>query len=213
MATIKFSTTSSNLPHLSSYNFILGSGSKTRRDILSELGINPEIILPQIDEKLIGDRTIGSNPKELVSMIGIAKSDDILQRLKDRKGHYLITGDQVVVFNNKILEKPVNIDEARYFINNYRNSSCSTVGSIVLTNIDDGKRLTGIDTSTIYYSDIPKNVVESLLLNSEVLNCAGGLMVESPLLQPYIKEIVGTQDGLMGFSKTLFCKLMIEMLK
>lgn len=41
-----------------------------------------------------------------------------------------------------------------------------------------------------------------------VLQCAGGLMVEHVLIQPYITKIDGTIDSVMGLSKSLVDKLL-----
>lgn len=47
-----------------------------------------------------------------------------------------------------------------------------------------------------------------LCSESIVLQCAGGLMVEHVLVQPYITKIDGTIDSVMGLSKSLVDKLL-----
>ena len=44
-----------------------------------------------------------------------------------------------------------------------------------------------------------------------VFSCAGGLMVESPHLSPYIKYMEGGMDSLMGLSKELMSNLLIDL--
>lgn len=41
-----------------------------------------------------------------------------------------------------------------------------------------------------------------------VLQCAGGLMVEHPLVEPFIARIDGSMDSVMGLSKALVLKLL-----
>ena len=62
----------------------------------------------------------------------------------------LLTADQVVVYDNKILEKPQNKEEARVFMEGYGLLPCSTVGSIVLTDLASKKRVQGVDICNIY---------------------------------------------------------------
>ena len=45
----------------------------------------------------------------------------------------------------------------------------------------------------------------------DVLNCAGGLMVEHPLILPYRKSIEGTEESVMGLSLELLTKLLVDL--
>jgi septum formation protein len=183
---------------------ILGTSSQTRQDILKREGFSYRIEKANINEKAFGDRS--SNPRELVSLLAIEKANAILSRLDDipysqnNPSPILLTADQVVTCNNKILEKPKDLDEARKYISMYNGRSCSTVGSIALSNIATGERVLGVDSATIYFKNIPADVIEQILSEGQVVHCAGGLMVEHPLLQPYISHIDGTVDSVMGLS-------------
>ena len=75
----------------------------------------------------------------------------------------LLTADQVVVYDKKILEKPVDKEEARKFIEGYGLLPCSTVGSIVLTDLSSMKQVEGVDICTIYFDPIPNEIIQKLL--------------------------------------------------
>lgn len=55
---------------------------------------------------------------------------------------------------------------------------------------------------------IPDDVVTKLCDEGTVMMCAGGLMVEHALVQPYITKIDGSIDSVMGLSKALVDKLL-----
>ncbi len=56
-----------------------------------------------------------------------------------------------------------------------------------------------------------QNMVEQ---SGDVLvQCAGGLMIEHPLLQPYIDHIEGTVDSVMGLSIPLLESMFDQLLK
>ena len=131
----------------------------------------------------------------------------------DTKGLILLTADQVVTCNGRILEKPLNEAEFREFIAGYAMHPCRTVGSAVLTNTDSGKRVEGTDTATIHLKPIPEDIVQKLIDEGEVFYCAGGLMIEHPMIQPYIDRIEGTLDSIMGLSKSLVLELLENMAK
>jgi septum formation protein len=46
-----------------------------------------------------------------------------------------------------------------------------------------------------------------------VINCAGGLMVEHPLVLPYRKKIIGTEESVMGLSLELLASLLEKLKK
>jgi septum formation protein len=125
----------------------------------------------------------------------------------------VLTGDQVVTCNGKILEKPESIEEARSFVQQYGHTPPSTVGSCVLTHLPSGIQVSGVDTATIYFQpDTPGTLVDQLVAQNEpVLSCAGGLMVEHPNVQAYVQRIDGTQDSVMGLSKDLVLRLLDEL--
>lgn len=75
------------------------------------------------------------------------------------------------------------------------------------------KQVYDVDVSTIHFkSEIGEDcklLVQKLLDdNAPILSCAGGLMIEHPFVKEYIKEIDGSEDGVMGLSKALVWKLL-----
>ena len=144
--------------------FVLGSGSYTRKLILTNAGYTFSILKADIDERSLGNREDASRASELVLLLANAKADAILPNIPEAyKTEILLTADQVVVHNNRILEKPKDRIEAQHFIDGYGRLPCSTVGSIVLTDIQSGKRVAGVDTATIHFDPIPQTAIDRLL--------------------------------------------------
>eukprot|EP00752_Nemacystus_decipiens_P011866 g10524.t1 len=191
---------------------VLGSKSFTRRMIVEEMGFTPVIRSADIDEASIGDRT--ADPADLVLQLGQAKAEALLPALRTEAERgalcttLLLTGDQVVVHDGQVLEKPADRDEVRANIKKYAQSPCRTVGSAVLTDITTGAQVSGVDTAEIFFKEIPDDVVTKLCDEGTVMMCAGGLMVEHALVQPYITNIDGSIDSVMGLSKALVHKLL-----
>jgi len=192
--------------------FVLGSGSYTRKLILSNAGYTFTVIKADIDERALGDRKDASRAQELVLLLAHAKADAVLPKVPpEHRTEILLTADQVVVHEQRILEKPRDRLEAQQFIEGYGRSPCSTVGSIVLTDIATGRRVGGVDTATIHFDPIPPAVITELLDEGEVLNCAGGLMVEHPKVLPYRRRIDGTEASVMGLSLDLLDTLLLQL--
>lgn len=235
-----------DLELISSKPVILGSGSFTRKLILKEMNLPFHLMVRPIDEKGLGDRD--GDPTELVTLLAKAKADHLIEGIMkynynsddevssdnteeksaltlpspgaDKEGWIVLTGDQVVTHDGKILEKPESIEEAKVFVKGYSSSPPKTVGSCVLTHIPSGVQVYGVDTAQINFKasvaesseDGSMDLIDALLKDgAPVLSCAGGLMVEHPLVKKHISGIDGTEDSVMGLSKALVLDLLQEL--
>ena len=105
---------------LAKHTLILGSSSSSRRAILQNLGVPFSVVAAGIDEQAIRRDT----PEALVIALAHAKADAVLAKLRSPSGAVtadsarsplLITADQVVVHDGRILEKPADAAQARSF--------------------------------------------------------------------------------------------------
>jgi septum formation protein len=172
-----------------------------------------------IDEKAIR-RDV---PEELVMALAHAKAAAIRARLtaaappppKAAAGVHalpalLITSDQVVVHAGAILEKPESAEQARTFIRGYGVSPARTCGAIVVTNLASGAVAAALDSATVHFRPIPEATVEALLAEGDVFHCAGGLMVEHPLVACHVARMEGGLDSVMGLSQALTAQLLLQ---
>ncbi|XP_014502719.1 maf-like protein DDB_G0281937 isoform X1 [Vigna radiata var. radiata] len=199
----------------SSYKIILGSSSVARRKILAEMGYQFTIMTADIDEKSIRKET----PEELVMALAEAKANAIISKLQSTSNQervveptVLIAADTVVVYEGVIREKPTNKEEARQFLKDYSGRHAATVGSVLVTNLKTGFRKGDSDRVEIYFNEIPDEIIEKLVDEGITLNVAGGLIIEHPSILPFVKEVVGTTDSVMGLPKSLTEKLLKEAL-
>ncbi|KAG8654658.1 hypothetical protein MANES_05G159100v8 [Manihot esculenta] len=179
------------------------------------MGYEFEIITADIDEKCIRKE----KPEELVMALAEAKVDAIIAKLQadniqvqDAELTILIAADTVVVYEGAVREKPSSEDEARHFLKGYSGGHAATVSSVLVTNLKTGFRKVECDRVEIYFHEIPVDVIEKLIGEGLVLRVAGGLIIEHPLILPYVKEVVGTTDSVMGLPKALTEKLLKEAL-
>ncbi|KAH1204182.1 Maf-like protein [Glycine max] len=119
---------------------------------------------------------------------------------------------EVVVYEGVIREKPTSKEEARQFLKDYSGRHAATVGSVLVTNLKTGLRKGDSDRVEIYFNEIPDEIIEKLVDEGITLNVAGGLIIEHPLVLPFVKEVVGTTDSVMGLPKALTEKLLKEAL-
>jgi len=216
------------------YDVVLGTRSPSRRRVMDGVcasfpGLAYACEAADIDEDAIGDR-LGS-PSTLVLALAKAKAEALLSRRSDwsatsaaavaaartdershpKRPTLLVTCDQVVVSGSgEILEKPRTADEARRWIRGYAEAAPRTVGSVRVTNLATGRVAEGVDTVTITFRPTLADAADALVADGACLGCAGGLMVEHPLVAPHLEGIDGEQDSVMGLSPKLLLTLLRE---
>ncbi|KAM5564899.1 hypothetical protein ABKV19_019109 [Rosa sericea] len=225
-----------------SFKIILGSSSNARRKILAEMGYEFTLMTADIDEKSIRKekpeelvmvlaqakadaiiskiQTTHSKEKDAEPTIVIAAdtAEAIRPKLpvgdyvKDAEPTLLITSDQVVVYEGVVREKPSSKEEARQFLKDYSGGHAATVGSVLVTNLKTGFSKGEWDRVEIYFHEIPDEAIEKLIEEGTVLKVAGGLIIEHPLILPFVKEVVGTTDSVMGLPKDITERLLKEAL-
>ncbi len=183
---------------------ILGSKSPGRKRLLTKMGYKFSVMDPNIDEKSLRHK----DPKKLVLALARAKAAALLPKIK--KSAILITADQVVLCNKKILEKPKTKTEARRFLKMYAKYPAKTITAIAVTNTASEKQKVGVSTASIWFHPLPKTVISKLLKQEVTLSCAGGFTIEGPILRRYIAKIRGTEDSITGLSIKLTEKLLAK---
>ncbi|XP_059279107.1 uncharacterized protein LOC132033220 isoform X4 [Lycium ferocissimum] len=224
------------------FKLILGSSSTARRKILADMGYQFTTMSADIDEKAIRKekpedlvmalaeakadaiiskfRNTENVEKDVNPTILVAAdtAEAIIPRVSigesegDAEPTLLITCDQVVVYEGVVREKPSSEAEARQFMKDYANGHAATVSSVLVTNLVTGSRRGEWDKVEIYFHDIPDQVIDKLIEEGIVLYAAGGLIIEHPLILPYVKEVVGSTDSVMGLPKALTERLIKEVL-
>ncbi|KAL9271995.1 7-methyl-GTP pyrophosphatase-like protein [Drosera capensis] len=177
-----------------------------------------------VDEKSIRKE----KPEELVMALAEAKADAVVSKLqirdndvKDGEPALLIAadtaemrvpkpslGDQDIEAGPTIL---ITADQVVVY-EDYSGSTAQTVSSVLVTNLKTGFRRGECDRVVISFHDIPDDVIDKLIEEGIVLHVAGGLLIEHPLVLPYVKELVGAIDSVMGLPKAVTERLIKEAL-
>ena len=183
---------------------ILGSSSKWRKAMLEKMGYNFRVVTADIDEKTIRSNDYYTLPIK----IACAKADAIMQKIKEPV--LLITGDQDVLCNGELREKPKDEHQAREFLLSYKKYPAEIINAVVITNTKSGKRAQGTNISKVYFKEIPKKIIDKLIKTKDILNSAGSFLMEHKLLKPYIEEYNGKEGDSLGLPKKLTEHLILE---
>ena len=190
-------------------NLVLGSSSKYRRQLLQDAGFEIHSQhSPNINEYNIGlkERSL-NDAKNLVLKVAKAKAEALLNN--NNLDCILITSDQVIVCNGKIREKPKSEQECIEYLESYSQYPAICYTGICLVNTRTMKIVQDVDVATQYWSKIPLSSMQEAIKQGDVMHCAGGFMIDSPIFEPYLDKREGDASTIIGFSIPLFKKLLV----
>jgi septum formation protein len=119
---------------------VLGSSSPRRAELLLNIGITPNLILsPNVDEvaKKLED------PRLYVKRIALSKAQETLnlciKNHTNLKNYFILTADTIVVKSKKILQKPMDENDARQMIKSLSGRRHYVLSAFVVNKIEDAK--------------------------------------------------------------------------
>jgi septum formation protein len=180
---------------------ILGSKSPGRKKVLQAMGYEFEVMVSDFDEKSIRD----TNPVNLVLKLAHAKARTLLAQIK--KPAILITSDQVVLCDDKILEKPADNREAEQYLRWYMDHPAETITAVVVVNTATHQQIDGVDIAKVHFRHIPGKMIKKIAAQEYVVHCAGGFSLDDKLLRKYIARIEGSEDSVTGLPISLTKRL------
>lgn len=182
---------------------ILGSSSKGRKLALENAGYEFEVVAPDIDEKAIRS----DDPREIPLLITRAKAQAIREKVQEPA--LVIVGDQVVICDGHLQEKPESESDVRDFFARYNaGHPAETVSAIAVINIENGKQEEGLDIAKVYFKTVPEEVVAEYIASGEPFSNAGAFALEHDIIKPFIDRIEGTLDSIQGLPIKLMEELM-----
>ncbi|MBN1501455.1 MAG: septum formation protein Maf [Spirochaetes bacterium] len=189
---------------------ILGSSSPRRKQILSRLFNDIEIIPPHIDESNLPDE------KADVFTLRMAreKNLEILNRIdRTESGEILIiTSDTIVEYRNIILQKPRDREHAVQILQMLQGKTHNVITAIGLTYILNGSvadTVCSLEKSPVFFKPLSASGIAAYLDATEYMDKAGAYAIQengSMIIEKY----EGSHTNIIGFPLRLFFKTAVE---
>ena len=164
-------------------NVVLASASPRRKELLLQIGIQPEIVVSHVVE-----RVTSSVPSEVVMELASQKAADVATGRK--AGETVIGSDTVVAIDGKILGKPKTHEEAREMI------------GMLSGRVHQGED--GNDCSRVFFDKTDVEVyplteeeIFQYAMSEEPMDKAGAYGVQG-FFARYIKGLKGSYANVMG---------------
>lgn len=155
-------------------HMILASTSKYRAQLLQQLALPFSQVAPQIDEdkiKAMLELQFANDPKQIAIKLARAKAESILS-----PNSLIIGGDQIVIFENQILGKPKNHQNAFLQIQKMQNKTHQLITALAITYQSQTHLI--CDTTTLKMRKLNDSQIEKYLRLDQPYDCAGSYKLE-----------------------------------
>lgn len=167
----------------------LASASPRRRELLTQIGVNFELVSPQIDESVIS----GETPAAYVSRLAMAKA---------RAGAVAIAGrlpvlgaDTTVVLEQHILGKPESKSHFLQMLSQLSGRSHQVFTAVAV--VSGEHQLQALSCTEVWFRNISAAELEAYWQSGEPADKAGGYGVQGQAAR-FVERINGSYTGVVG---------------
>jgi septum formation protein len=177
----------------------LASQSPRRSQLLSQLGVSHELLLPDPTEDAEGlERALVSeSPAAYVQRVTALKLDAAVDR-RQRLGLALapvLCADTTVALGRTLFGKPENAEDAERML---RTLSGKTHRVLTAVAVQAGRRrLTALSVSRVRFSPMTRRAIRAYVASGEPMGKAGAYAIQG-LAAGFIEHISGSYSGIMG---------------
>lgn len=170
---------------------ILASTSPRRRKIMKEFGLDFDIVSPSYDENLV-NKTFSYEKIE-----NIAKNKCESAAVKADIPSIIISADTVVIYNNTVMGKPKDYNEAFNMLTLLNGKTHNVVTAICIRNTDNNKEIIKSETSEVTFNYVSDESIKNYINEFKPYDKAGSYGIQE-LPEGFIKDIKGDFNNIVG---------------
>ncbi len=171
---------------------ILASASPRRTDLLAQIGIIPDRVIPaDIDETPLNDEL----PRQLAARLAESKARAVAN---SHESAYVLGADTVVACGRRILPKAATETEARTCLKLLSGQKHRVFGGICLI-VPDGSTVSRLVMTIVQFKRLSKGEITGYIDSGEWEGKAGAYAIQG-LAASFIKRINGSYSNVVGLS-------------
>jgi septum formation protein len=173
------------------FKLILGSQSPRRKELLSWLNIEFEIVTADLDE--ISNEIV---PQKIALDLALQKARAVKEKCNVRDNNFIIAADTIVVLNNIIYGKPKDRNDAEKILNELAGKAHQVITGVCFCH--NGIERVFFDQTDVTFNPISSDIMKNYLDTNDSLDKAGAYGIQGPGLT-FISKINGSYSNVVGF--------------
>jgi septum formation protein len=182
-----------------SASIYLASQSPRRSQLLAQVGVAHELLLPGADEdaEALEVALAGETPEVYCARVTAAKLDAALARLAARglPPAPILCADTTVAVDDLILGKPADVTDARRILTLLSGRSHRVITAVAVA--DATRRVVALNVSHVAFAALSAAQVDRYIASREPFGKAGAYAIQSQAAA-WIVNIAGSYSGIMG---------------
>lgn len=169
---------------------ILASASPRRQELLAQIGITPDQIIPaDIDETAHSKES----PRQLAARLSLEKAALIGENHPE---YYILAADTIVALGKRILGKATTVQEARNYLKLLSGRRHRVYSGISLIT-PEGKQISRVVATTVIFKQLSTQDLNAYLSHEEWQGKAGAYAIQG-FAARFIKGINGSYSNVVG---------------
>ncbi len=177
----------------------LASQSPRRRQLLEQIGVRHELLLPGAEEdaEALEAERAGELPRDYVERVTRAKLAAAVARLKARglPAAPVLCSDTTVALGRRILGKPVDGDHAAETLARLSGRAHRVITAVAVAT--GRRRLLAVSVSRVRFAPVGRAEIEAYVASGEPFGKAGAYAIQSAAAA-WVAHIEGSYSGIMG---------------
>jgi len=184
-------------------HIILASGSPRRLEILRGHGIEPEIVVPAVNEQeLAATLPPGLSPQELAEQLALHKALAVFEQIREDTsrppGTLILAADTLVCKEGVgILGKPCDRADALRMLQALCNTAHEVVTGVAVIELATGSLRCFADTTTVHFGEYGQSEIEEYLTSEPPYDKAGSYAIQGTwgkqvtLIEGDLENVIG----------------------
>jgi septum formation protein len=177
----------------------LASQSPRRRQLLQQIGVVPELLLPDADEdaEALEAALPGELPADYVQRVTALKLDAAVARRRRRAlpPAPILTADTTVALGREVLGKPADVAEASATLTRLSGHTHRVLTAVALQ--AGRRRWQALSVSRVRFAKLPPSAIAAYVAGGEPFGKAGAYAIQGALAG-WIEHIEGSHSGIVG---------------
>lgn len=168
---------------------ILASNSRTRKQILDNVGLKYTVIPSNIEEHSVKD-----NPNDYVMDLSKQKAESVARNLTEG---VILSADSIIYIDNKKLEKPKTKEEAKNMLKRLSGRVNYAVTGVTIIDLYKNKTCTFNEVTEVQFNELTDEEIDLYIENEEYIyeRCGYSIAGKSSI---YISKINGDYYNILG---------------
>ena len=181
-------------------DLVLASASPARLALLRAAGIEPTVIVSDVDEDAVTAEIGADEPEVLVAALARAKAEAVTARLDPTVGPTVVLGcDSLFAFGDRTWGKPTDAADAVARIRAMREQEGVLHTGHHLIDTRDQRFVHAVAATTVRFGPMSDSEIDAYVATGEPLRVAGSFTLDGRSA-PWVEGVVGDHTNVIGLS-------------